>query len=61
MTDASLMWLLIPLAGSISLVYSASRYELTSRILRRAGRLFCSIMGFMIVAYVVLYLLSFRL
>jgi hypothetical protein len=54
-------WYVLPLAGAISLVYSASRYELTERILRRASRLFLTITGFMSAVFVVLWLLSANL
>lgn len=55
------MWYVLPLAGAISLVYSASRYELTERILRRAVRLFLTITGFMAGVFVILWLLSANL
>jgi hypothetical protein len=55
------MWYILPLAGAISLVYSASRYELTERIIRRAIRLFMTIIGFMFAVFVVLWLLSANL
>tara|TARA_R110002072_G_scaffold302710_2_gene487641 strand:- start:163666 stop:163875 length:210 start_codon:yes stop_codon:yes gene_type:complete len=54
-------WYVLPLAGAISLVYSASRYELTERILRRAARLFLTITGFMLAVFVMLWLLSANL
>lgn len=54
-------WFLFPLALAISLVYSASRYEERETILRRAARLFVTIILFMTVVFVLLYLLSFRL
>ena len=54
-------WYVLPLAGAISLVYSASRYELTERILRRAARLFLTITGFMLAVFVILWLLSANL
>ena len=54
-------WYVLPLAGAISLVYSASRYELTERILRRAARLFLTITGFMFGVCVLLWLLSANL
>ena len=54
-------WFLLPLAASISLVYSASRFELKERIIQRAIRLFLTILVFMTLVYAVLYLLSFRL
>jgi hypothetical protein len=55
------MWYILPLAGAISLVYSESRYELTERIIRRAIRLFMTIIGFMFAVFVVLWLLSANL
>jgi hypothetical protein len=54
-------WYLLPLAAVISLVYSATRYEDTERILRRAGRLFLQILVFMTIILGVLVALSFRL
>lgn len=54
-------WYVFPLAAAISLVYSASRYELTERIIRRAIRLFVTIIGFMAIVFVVLWLLSMNL
>jgi hypothetical protein len=54
-------WYVLPLAGAISLVYSASRYELPERILRRAARLFLTITGFMAGVFVILWLLSANL
>lgn len=54
-------WYVFPLAAAISLVYSASRYELTERIVRRSIRLFITIVGFMSVVFAVLWLLSVNL
>ena len=54
-------WYLVPLAMVISLVYSASRFELPDRILRRAIWLFLQIIGFMGVVFVLLWLLSYKL
>ena len=54
-------WHVLPLAGAISFVYSASRYELTERILKRAARLFLTITGFMAGVFVILWLLSANL
>ncbi|HUG90255.1 MAG TPA: hypothetical protein VML55_05450 [Planctomycetaceae bacterium] len=59
--EMSVSWFLLPLAAVISLVYSASRYELPEVILRRATRLFVTILGFMAAVFVVLLWLSFRL
>ncbi len=49
---------LFPLAVVISLVYSASRFELPDPILRRAARLFLTILIFMAIVITVLVLLS---
>lgn len=49
---------ILPLAAVISLVYSASRYELPDKILRRAGKLFAQIVGFMAVVFAVLWFFS---
>lgn len=51
-------WYLFPLAVVISLVYSASRYELPEAILKRSGRLFLTIIAFMAVVLGALVLLS---
>jgi hypothetical protein len=59
--EMSVTWFLLPLAAVISLVYSASRYELPEIILRRATRLFVTILIFMAVVFVILLWLSFRL
>ena len=57
----NMTWYLFPLALVVSLVYSASRYELPSRILRHAISCFVRIILFMAVILVVLWWLSFRL
>ncbi|MDA0285676.1 MAG: hypothetical protein O3B13_05330 [Planctomycetota bacterium] len=54
-------WYVFPLAAAISLVYSASRYELTERVIKRAIRLFVTIIGFMFIVLVILWLLSANL
>jgi hypothetical protein len=59
--DAHNTWYILPLVVVISLVYSASRYELTSRIFSRARRIFLTIMIFLGILFVVLNTLSFRL
>jgi hypothetical protein len=41
------LWYAFPLAAVVSLVYSASRYESPKTIIRRAGRLFVTIIIFM--------------
>lgn len=58
---ANVTWYLLPLALVISLVYSASRYELPQAILHRAARLFVTILVFMAVVLGVLVLLSWNL
>ena len=57
----NLTWYLVPLAMVVSLVYSASRFELPDRILRRATWLFFQIIGFMAVVFGLLWFLSFRI
>ena len=57
----NITWYLFPLAAVISLVYSATRYELPERIFRRAGTLFVQIIFFMAVILGVLAVLSFNL
>lgn len=54
-------WFLFPLAAVVSLVYNASRYEEPETILRRAARLFITIILFLGAVFILLYLLSFRL
>ena len=59
--EMSVTWFLLPLAAVISLVYSASRYEIPDVILRRATRHFITILVFMGVVFLLLLWLSFRL
>jgi hypothetical protein len=54
----NVLWYLLPLAIAISLVYSASRFELRERILHRAIRLFLQIVFFMGTIFLVLFVLS---
>lgn len=54
----NVLWYLLPLALVISLVYSASRFELPGRILHRATRLFLQIVMFMGLIFAVLFVLS---
>ncbi|MBL8848631.1 MAG: hypothetical protein JNG89_03065 [Planctomycetaceae bacterium] len=61
LTQIGLTWYLLPLAAAISLVYSCTRYELTSRIINRAVRLFLQVLFFMGVILGVLLALSFQL
>lgn len=59
--QTNITWHLIPLAIAISLVYSASRYELPTRVLHRAARIFLTIILFMVAVFVILFALSYRL
>ncbi len=59
--SVNVTWYLLPLVAVISLVYSASRYEMTERILHRAARLFVTILFFMGVVFAILLALSFNL
>lgn len=54
----NVMLYLFPLSVVISLVYSASRYEMPDVILKRSGRLLLTILGFMAIVLGVLVLLS---
>ena len=54
----NVLWYLLPLAAAISLVYSASRFEMPDRILHRAIRLFFQIVLFMGTVFAVLFVLS---
>jgi len=54
-------WYMLPLALAISLVYSASRFELPEYILSRAFRLFLQIVGFMVAAFALLWVLTYGL
>lgn len=61
LAQMNITWYLLPLAAAISLVYNASRYEETGRILRQAGRTFVTILFFMAVILGVLIALSYDL
>lgn len=54
----NVLWYLLPLAVAISLVYSASRFELPERIIQRATRLFLQIVLFMGAIFAFLFVLS---
>ena len=54
-------WYVVPLIIAISLVWSASRFESTERVLRRAGRLCVQISAFMLVILAVLLWFSWGL
>ena len=55
------LFYLFPLAAVISLVYSASRFEVPQVIIQRALRLFAQIIVFMLGVLLVLYFLSVKL
>lgn len=61
LAQTNVTWYLLPLSLAISLVWSASRYELPEYILGRALRLFLQIVGFMAIAFGILWLLTDRL
>jgi hypothetical protein len=54
-------WYLLPLALTVSLVYSATRFEQPRQILRRATRLFLTILVSMAAVFAILFLLSWNL
>ena len=58
---ANVSWYLLPLAMVVSLVYSASRFELPDRILQRAIWLFLQLIGFMAMVFAVLWFLSYKM
>lgn len=58
LADLTVTWYLLPLAAVISLVYSASRFELPERILKRAAKLFAQIVGTMAAVFAVLWYFS---
>ena len=59
--QANTTWYMLPLVLAISLVYSASRYELPEYILSRAFRLFLQIVIFMAAAFAILWVLTYGL
>jgi hypothetical protein len=54
-------WYLLPLALTVSLVYSATRFEHPPQILWRSARLFITILVSMAALFAVLFLLSWNL
>ena len=54
----NIYWYVIPLAAAISLVYSATRHEAWPLIWRRAGRLFATILGLMVLSSAILLLIN---
>lgn len=61
LATTNVTWYLLPLAMVVSLVYSASRFERTEKILRRGIRLFLQIIGLMFAVLAVLWLFSLNL
>lgn len=57
----NITWFLFPLAGAISLVWNASRYESTELILKRSLRMFIQILIFMAIILAILVALSYKL
>ncbi len=55
------LWYALPLIVSVSLVYSATRFELPEQIISGAIRMGSWILGFMLVIFAVLALVSWRL
>jgi len=55
------IWYALPLVIAVSLVYSATRHEQMGPILVHAVRVGIWIVGFMVVIFVVLLLISWRL
>jgi hypothetical protein len=61
LAHTNITWYLLPLAAAISLVYNASRYEDSARIVRQAGKTFLTIVFFMALILGVLVVLSYDL
>jgi len=57
----NITWYLLPLAIGVSLVWTATRYEDTQVIVRKATKLFTQILVFMAVILIVLVTLSHNL
>ncbi len=55
------LWYALPLIVSVSLVYSATRYEAPQQIISGAIRMGAWIVAFMLVIFAVLALISWRL
>lgn len=55
------MWYALPLIVAVSLVYAATRHEDMGPIALHAARIAAWIVGFMIVIFAVLYVVSWRL
>lgn len=61
LATTNVTWYLLPLAMVVSLVYSASRFERTEKILRRGFRLFLQILSLMFAVLALLWLFSLNL
>lgn len=57
----NITWYLLPLAASVSLVWTSSRYEATDVIIKRSAKLFAQIILFMALILCVLLALSYNL
>ena len=58
---ASRLWFALPLVVSVSLVYAATRHENMGAIFRHAFRVAVWIIGFMLVVFVIIWLITSRL
>ncbi len=56
-----ILYYMFPLTAAISLVYSATRYEEPTAILKKSFRLFMQIIVFMLGVLLLVYLLSYKL
>ncbi|MGA2254084.1 MAG: hypothetical protein ABSG53_05425 [Thermoguttaceae bacterium] len=57
---SSSFWYALPLIASVSLVYAATRHEEVGAILTHAFRVAVWIIGFMILVFGILYLVSMQ-
>ena len=53
------MWWALPLVVSVSLVYAATRHEQMGDILAHAARFAAWVVGFMVIAFGILWMLTF--
>jgi hypothetical protein len=58
MAEASDFWFALPLIVAVSLVYAATRHEAMNEILRHAARVGGWILGFMVIVFGVLWIMS---
>jgi Na+/alanine symporter len=52
------LWYALPLIVSVSLVYAATRHEAIDQIVRHATRIGAWILGFMLIVFAVLWVIS---